>query len=156
MTYERHILADPQTVKIILVEDDYGHAKLIERNLRKAGLTNEITHLDDGIKGANYIIEEANKEHNGTMLVLLDLNLPGLDGGQVLKIIREHKNSKKIPVIMLTTTDNSEEISKCYELGCNIYVTKPVEYEEFAQAIKNLGFFLSIVKLPENDLNAEG
>jgi len=81
-------------------------------------------------------------------LILLDLNLPELDGYQVLKIIKSEERLKSIPVVVLTTTDNPHEVAKCYELGCNVYITKPVNYESFANAIRQLGLFFSVIQVP--------
>lgn len=130
---------------ILLVEDDPGHALLIEKNLRRAGLPYPIVKFEDGRKAVDYLFGEAGAR---TVLVLLDLNLPVLDGYQVLKIVKSDERTKLLPVIMLTTTDNPQEIEKCYELGCNAYMTKPVEYDQFSDAMRNLGAFLSIVKVP--------
>ncbi len=80
--------------------------------------------------------------------MLLDLNLPRLDGYQVLTRLKADERTRHIPIIILTTTDEPQEIERCYALGCNVYVTKPVEYDEFAEAIRKLGLFLSIVKIP--------
>jgi len=82
-------------------------------------------------------------------LVLLDLNLPVLDGFQVLEKMKGDPHTQPIPVIILTTTDNPQEIMRCYELGCNVYVTKPVDYEQFSEAVTKLGLFLSVVQIPE-------
>jgi CheY-like chemotaxis protein len=143
-----------QPVIILLIEDDSGHALLIEKNLRRAGIANEIAVLDNGQKAVDYLFKEgAYKEaaHPLPPLILLDLNLPVLDGYQVLKIIKNDDRTRRIPVIVLTTTDNPHEVSRCYELGCNVYITKPVEYDKFSDAIRTLGLFLSIVKVPEKE-----
>lgn len=137
-----------QAVTILLVEDDAGHARLIEKNLHRAGVSNKIIHLDDGQKAVDFLFGEESANHV-PLLILLDLNMPVLDGYQVLSRIKANEQTKRIPVVMLTTTDNPQEIAKCYELGCNIYVTKPVEYDRFSEAIRNLGLFLSIVKVPD-------
>lgn len=145
-------MSEQQPITILLVEDDPGHARLIEKNLRRAGITNDIVKLDDGQKAVDFLLRQG--EYQGTrdslpLLILLDLNLPVLDGYQVLKIIREKEQTRRIPVVILTTTDSSREICRCYELGCNVYVTKPVEYERFSDAIRTLGLFLTIVKIPK-------
>jgi CheY-like chemotaxis protein len=138
------------TMKIILVEDDDGHATLITRNLRRSGIANEVTHFRDGSAVLDYFFKSPNNKINyGEILILLDLNLPGADGYEVLTKLKADKNTHKIPVIVLTTTDDPKEINKCYEIGCNVYVTKPVEYESFCDAVRKLGLMLSIVKLPE-------
>jgi CheY-like chemotaxis protein len=138
-------------VTILLVEDDPGHARLIERNLRRAHITNAIITLSDGQEAVDYLFKEqtyAGAGHAMPLLMLLDLNLPGLDGYQVLTRLKADERTRHIPVIILTTTDEPYEIERCYTLGCNVYVTKPVEYAQFAEAIHTLGLFLSIVEVP--------
>ena len=139
------------SMTIVLVEDDPGHARLIERNLRRAHITNDIVTLSDGQQAVDYLFKEytyAGATHALPLLLLLDLNLPGLDGYQVLTRLKADDRTRHIPIIILTTTEEPYEIERCYALGCNIYLTKPVEYEQFAEAIRQLGLFLSIVKLP--------
>lgn len=141
-----------QPVMILLVEDDSGHALLIEKNLRRAGISNKIVTLDNGQKAVDFLFKEgeySGSGHASPPLILLDLNLPVLDGYQVLKIIKSDERTKAIPVVILTTTDNPREVARCYELGCNVYITKPVEYEKFSDAIRKLGLFLSIVRVPD-------
>jgi CheY-like chemotaxis protein len=140
-----------QPVAILLVEDDPGHARLIERNLRRAHITNEIITLGDGQQAVDYLFKErayAGATHALPLLMLLDLNLPQLDGYQVLTRLKADARTRHIPVLILTTTDEPYEIERCYALGCNVYITKPVEYEQFAEAIRKLGLFLSIVQIP--------
>ena len=141
-----------QSVTILLVEDDPGHARLIERNLRRAHITNEMITLGDGQQALDYLFKErtyAGAMHTLPLLLLLDLNLPQLDGYQVLARLKADERTKHIPVVILTTTDEPYEIERCYALGCNVYITKPVEYEQFAEAIRKLGLFLSVVKIPQ-------
>jgi CheY-like chemotaxis protein len=143
-----------QSVTVLLVEDDPGHARLIERNLRRAHIMNDIITLGDGQQALDYLFKErtyAGATHALPLLLLLDLNLPQLDGTQVLTRLKADARTRHIPVIILTTTEEPYEIKRCYELGCNIYLTKPVEYEQFAEAMRQLGLFLSIVKLPQGE-----
>lgn len=145
---------DHEQVHILLVDDDAGHARLIEKNLRRGGITNKIRHLVNGREAVDFLFGQGRfaEEHNAApLLVLLDMNMPELDGCQVLQRIKADERTRKIPVVMLTTTDNPVEIARCYELGCNVYVTKPVQYEAFCEAIRTLGMFLSIVKIPDKD-----
>lgn len=142
-----------QSVTILLVEDDPGHARLIEKNLRRAGVSNKIIHLDDGQKAVDFLFntgDYAEGSHPAPFLVLLDLNMPILNGYQVLQRIKADERTRRMPVVVLTTTDTPHEIARCYELGCNVYVTKPVEYEAFCEAIRNLGLMFSIVKIPDD------
>jgi CheY-like chemotaxis protein len=139
------------SVTLVLVEDDLGHARLIERNLRRAHITNDLLLLRDGLEAITYFFpadEDTTARHATPLLVLLDLNLPGLDGYQVLTRLKADARTKRIPVIILTTTDDPREIARCYDLGCNIYLTKPVDYKQFTEAIRQLGLFLSVVKIP--------
>ena len=92
---------------------------------------------------------------NGPALVLLDLNLPDMSGTDILAKIKSTDGPlRRTPVVVLTTTDDKVEIQRCYDLGCNVYITKPVNYESFAQAIRQLGLFLSVIQVP--DLEGQG
>ncbi|MGV2287336.1 response regulator [Trinickia sp. YCB016] len=140
-----------QSVSIILIEDDDGHATLIQRNLRRAGLTNGFIRLTDGQEAIDYFFgDDARFEHDALSapVILLDLKMPRIDGLEVLRRLKTDPRTASLPVIMLTTTDDPREIERCYELGCNVYVTKPVESEAFIEAVRRLGFFLQVVKLP--------
>jgi CheY-like chemotaxis protein len=136
-----------EAVTIILVEDDDGHATLIERNLRRAGLDNGFVRLKDGQEALDFLLGSAAPRPEPCVL-LLDIKMPRVDGVEVLKRLKGDPWTATLPVIMLTTTDDPREIERCYQLGCNVYVTKPVEYERFIDAVKRLGFFLQVVKLP--------
>jgi CheY-like chemotaxis protein len=141
-------------ITILLVEDDPGHALLIEKNLRRGGFTNTIITLDNGQKAVDFLFKKGDFHthlHPIPLLILLDLNLPVLDGYQVLSAIKSDEGTKAIPVVVLTTTDNPHEIARCYDLGCNAYITKPVEYEKFTDVIRKLGLFLSVVRVPERE-----
>ena len=143
-----------QDTTILLVEDDPGHARLIEKNLRRSNVMNGVIKASDGQQALDYLFSEgqyAGIKRASPLLVLLDLNMPVLDGYQVLKRMKADERTKNIPVIILTTTDDTREVSRCYELGCSVYVTKPVDYEQFTLAIRNLGLFLSIVTVPDGE-----
>ena len=141
-------------VTILLVEDDPGHARLIEKNLRRSNINNDVIIVSNGQQALDYLFGEgeyAGGQHASPLLVLLDLDMPVLDGYQVLESMKADERTKHIPVVILTTTDDAREVSRCYELGCNVYVTKPVDYEQFSEAIRNLGFFLSVVTIPDGE-----
>ena len=135
-------------VEVIMIEDDPGHARLIEKNIRRAGVNNVIRHFESGTAALRYLMTEEVRS-NGPLLVLLDLNLPDMSGTDILERIKADERLRKAPVVVLTTTDDQREIQRCYALGCNVYITKPVEYETFATAIRQLGLFLSIMQVPE-------
>ena len=137
-------------VKIVMVEDDHGHAKLIEKNIRRANIGNEIEHFADGSSAIDYLFSEEIRM-NGPMLILLDLNLPDMQGTDILEKVKADDRLRRAPVVVLTTTDDKTEIQRCYDLGCNVYITKPVNYESFADAIRQLGLFLSVIQVPSND-----
>lgn len=135
-------------VKIIMIEDDEGHARLIERNIRRAGVNNEILPFTHGGEALNYLFNQKNPEQNFSLLILLDLNLPDMTGIDILKRVKSDPNLKYAPVVVLTTTDDAQEIKHCYELGCNVYIVKPVNYDNFANAIRQLGLFFSVIQVP--------
>ena len=141
-------------VEIVMIEDDEGHAHLIEKNMRRAGVNNRITPFSSGSDAINYLFGAngsglSNKDK--PLLILLDLNLPDMTGIEILSRIKTNEYLKRIPVVVLTTTDDAVEIGHCYDLGCNIYVTKPVNYENFANAIRQLGLFFSVIQIPVPD-----
>jgi CheY-like chemotaxis protein len=138
-------------VVILLAEDDDGHAGLIRKNLARAGIANEILRFKNGREIIDFLFQKGAGSHRQPgrgYVVLLDIRMPGLDGTQVLKLIKEDPGLRKIPVIMITTTDDPREVEHCHALGCNSYITKPVEYDDFVKAIRQLGLFLSVVQVP--------
>jgi CheY-like chemotaxis protein len=136
----------PEDVIIVLAEDDPGHARLIEKHLR-AVITNRFVRFVNGKEALDYLRseEQASQQH----LLLLDLNMPVMDGYQVLRHLKEDRRTERIPVIVLTTTDDPREIQRCYELGCNAYVVKSADHEEFTEAMRRLGLFLTIARMPQ-------
>jgi CheY-like chemotaxis protein len=139
-------------VVILIAEDDEGHATLIKKNLKRAGLLNEIKHFKDGQEILDFLLGKGNNEtrqKDTGYLLLLDIRMPKVDGEEVLQKIKEHKELHKLPVIMVTTTDDPREVEKCHLLGCNNYVTKPIDYDKFVDAIRQLGLFLLVVEVPK-------
>jgi CheY-like chemotaxis protein len=137
-------------IVILIAEDDDGHAELIVEGLRETGLKNQIVRFENGKDIWDYLVDvhkDESSKHNTEYLVMLDINMPLVDGTEVLRRIKNHEYMKNIPVIMLTTTDDPREIEKCYQLGCNVYITKPVEFIKFAETLQKLGFFLQIIKV---------
>lgn len=141
-----------EALEILLAEDDEGQAFLILRNLERAGISNRITHVVDGQQALNFVYQRgkfAHREQGSPLLLILDINMPRIDGTEVLSSLKADPRTSKLPIIMLTTTDDPREIERCYELGCNVYITKPVEYQDFVEAVKRLGLFLQIVQVPQ-------
>jgi CheY-like chemotaxis protein len=139
----------------LLAEDDDGHAFLVSRNLARAGISNEIVHVPDGQAALDYVRREgdfADRDPGSALLLILDINMPRVDGVEVLAQLKSSEATSKLPVIMLTTTDDPREIERCYQLGCSVYITKPVEYESFVEAVRRLGLLLQVVQIPQEEL----
>lgn len=143
-----------EAMTILLAEDDDGHALLVERHLRRAGLTTRIVRMHDGQEALDYVFgtgDHAGRAPDGPLLVLLDIRMPRVDGMEVLRQLRAAPETSGLPVVMLTTTDNPEEITRCYQLGCSLYVCKPVDYDDLTEALQRLAGFLPVVSLPHED-----
>jgi CheY-like chemotaxis protein len=135
---------------ILLAEDDEGHAELIRRNLERSRVINEIVHVPHGQEALDYIRRQGRyaDRRQGPLIAILDIKMPVLDGVETLRQLKADARTAAIPFIMLTTTDDPREMEHCYQLGCNIYITKPVEYERFCEALRELGRLLQFVGLP--------
>ena len=145
---------DARPVTIVMVEDDEGHARLIEKNIRRAGVANEIVPFTNGTDALRYLLGEDGTglvNQGRQLLVLLDLNLPDMTGVDILEKVKGNEHTRRSPVVVLTTTDDQREIQRCYDLGANVYITKPVDYEGFAHAIKQLGMFFSVMQIPQTE-----
>lgn len=143
---------------ILIVDDDEGHIELVRRNLSRIALGNPLLALNDGARALNFLFRRG--EYAGRLgadpLVLLDINMPGaVNGIEVLRQIKASPETHKTPVIMLSTTDDPREIALCYELGCSVYITKPVDPMQFIEAIKRLGLFLQVIRVAEEGQGAE-
>jgi len=145
-------MSDHQSPTLLLFDDDIGHARLIDRNLQRAHLPYTIVVLRDGQVALDYLLpaqEEQGARHPQPYLVLLDLNLPGCPGVEVLARLKNDARTKHIPVIILTTTDDRYEIEECYALGCNAYLTKPIAYDQFVEVVQQLGWWLTGIEVPK-------
>jgi CheY-like chemotaxis protein len=138
-------------VVILIAEDDAGHARLIEKNLTRAGLRNPIARFDNGQAVLDFLFRHGTGPHQidtTAYLLLLDIRMPQVDGVEVLRQVKQDTELRKIPVIMLTTTDDPREVERCHAIGCSSYMVKPVDYDKFAEAIKSLGLYISLVQVP--------
>ena len=142
-----------QSVMIMLVDDDDGHRLLIRENLRMGGIVNEMIEMADGQQALDYLTRRGSYQDAAKSprpgLILLDIKMPKMDGFAVLERLKAEPALRQIPVMMLTSTDDQIEVNRCYQLGANTYVVKPVRYDEFQDRIKALGLFLDIVRLPD-------
>ena len=139
-------------VTILIAEDDDGHARLIEKNLSRAGLHNPIERFSNGQMALDFLFRRGPGRHrsgDASYLLLLDIRMPQVDGVEVLRQIKDDSELRKLPVIMLTTTDDPREVERCHALGCSTYIVKPVLYEKFAEAITRMGLFISLVQVPQ-------
>jgi len=142
---------------ILIAEDDDGHAELIVENLRDAGINNQIIRFRNGQEALDFFFNEpqpgtaAVRTHGQAYMLLLDIRMPKVDGVEVLRQIKADPELKKMPVLMLTTTDDPREIEKCYSLGCSCYITKPLDYKQFSDTLTRLGLFLLVVQIPQLD-----
>jgi CheY-like chemotaxis protein len=142
---------------ILMAEDDDGHAYLVRENLKEAGVCNQIVRVANGQEALDFVHcrgAHAGRAPGGPLLVLLDINMPLVDGVEVLRRLKADPETAGLPVIVLTTTDDPREVQRCYDLGCSVYVTKPVDYDRFVEAIRRLGLFLAIVRVPREDARA--
>jgi CheY-like chemotaxis protein len=138
-------------VIILIAEDDDGHAELIKRNLVRAGIVNTIIHFRDGEDVVNYLFRRGDGPHRNVgdaFVLLLDIRMPKMDGTAVLEELKADPELRKIPVMMITTTDDPRDIERCHSIGCSNYITKPIEYDAFVNAIRQLGLFLAVVQVP--------
>jgi two-component system response regulator len=148
MAMVSHTSGEP--IKILLVEDNPGDARLTQEALNESMLSNELHVVEDGVEALAFINREgeyANVPRPG--LILLDLNLPKKDGREVLMEIKNHEHLKRIPVVILTTSQAEEDVLKSYDLNANCYITKPVDLDQFIQVVKSIEeFWVKVVKLP--------
>lgn len=136
---------------ILIVDDDEGHAILVRENLEAAGLHNQIEHFRDGQAVLDFFFGKtpvAGRSAEHVYLVLLDIRMPKVDGIEVLRRLKADPELRKLPVIMLTTTDDAREVERCHQLGCSVYIQKPVDYDRFAEAIRRLGMFVMLLLVP--------
>ena len=143
--------SEAREVVIIIAEDDAGHARLIEKNLTRAGLHNPIQRFDNGQAVLDFLFRRGpgpHRAHDASYLLLLDIRMPQVDGVEVLRQVKADAELRKLPVIVLTTTDDPREVERCHAIGCASYMVKPVDYDKFAEAIKNLGLYISLVEVP--------
>lgn len=140
---------------ILLVEDNPNDEELTIRAFRKSNLRNEIVVARDGVEALDYLFATgsyADRDQNERpQLILLDLKLPKIDGLEVLERVRAHPDTKLLPVVILTSSREQEDLIQSYTLGANSYVRKPVDFTQFAQAVQHLGlYWLILNELPEN------
>ncbi len=139
-------------VTILIAEDDEGHAALIRKNLGRSGVSNSMLRFKDGQEVLDFLFRlgpPPHRDRHAGYLLLLDIRMPKVDGVEVLRQVKADPELRKLPVIMITTTDDPREVARCHEIGCNNYITKPVDYDKFITAIRQLGLYLMVIEVPD-------
>jgi len=137
-------------VQILLVEDSPEDAELMLRAFKTSHVVNSCHHVEDGAAALNYLFNEgeyAGRSHKNPRVVLLDLKLPKIDGIEVLRRIKQDPRTKTIPVVVLTSSQESQDLDAAYSLGVNSYIVKPVDFEHFAEVAVKLGFYWKLVNV---------
>jgi len=139
-------------IDILLVEDNESDAEMTNRILRKNNIASKLLHLSDGAMALDYLFAEGiyagRQIENKPKVIMLDLKMPKVNGIEVLHRIKSDDRTKIIPVVILTSSKEDPDIKRCYELGANSYVVKPVEFDEFHKAVTNLGLYWLITNQP--------
>ena len=141
---------------ILLAEDDDGHAGLILRSLKDAGITNNILCFETGEDTLDFLFKRGSghcREDGVSYVLLLDIRLPGIDGTEVLRQLKKDKWVNHIPVIMLSVSDDPEDIEKCRRLGCDNYFVKPSTHEKFSNIVENLGYYIRATMLSQMSID---
>ena len=144
-------MTQEQQTEILLVDDDGGNSELVRRNLQRSGIRNPVVILTNGSEALEYVFREGRYANRppSHLMILLDINMPGeVDGVEVLRRIKSDPLRQRIPIVMLTTSDDPREVERCYALGCNAYMTKPVEPLAFIEAVNRLGLFITVLTVP--------
>ncbi len=141
-------------IEILLVEDSVSDAELTIRALKKHNMANKLVHLENGAEALDYLFANGayseREVKNVPKLILLDINMPKVGGIEVLKQIKGDERTRKIPVIILTSSKEDPDIDKCYDLGANSYVVKPVGFESFMKAVSELGMYWMLLNQPSS------
>jgi len=136
-------------VEVLLVEDNPSDAELTIRALKKNNLANKVHHVKDGDEALDFLFAQGNYSHrkieNTPKVILLDLKMPKVNGIEVLRVLKVDARTKKIPIVILTSSKEDPDIQECYRLGVNSYVVKPVHFDEFLKAISDLGLYWLLV-----------
>ncbi|MEX0772190.1 MAG: response regulator [Balneolales bacterium] len=141
-------------LEILLIEDNMSDAELAMRALKKKNLSNQLIHLKDGAEALNFIFAEGEYEDRDITktpkMILLDLKMPRIDGIEVLRRIKEDERTKTIPVVVLTSSNEDPDIKRCYELGANSYIVKPVEFDGFLNSVTDVGLYWMLMNRQPN------
>ena len=143
---------------ILIAEDDAGHFALVKKNLWRSCVSNSFLHFKNGQEVLDFLYMKGDGPKitpNTSYLLLLDIRMPRVSGTEVLHEIKQHPEFKKIPVIMLTTTDSPREVQRCHDMGCSFYMVKPPNYNDFMASVEHLGALLSLAGVEIPVINPE-
>ena len=138
-------------VEVLLVEDNADDAELTIRAFQKNNLTTNLHHVKDGAEALDFVFATGEYQHrNGISpaVILLDINMPKIGGKEVLQRIKSDARTKTIPVVVLTSSKENQDVKECYQMGANSYIVKPVGYENFMAVIKDLGLYWTVTNQP--------
>lgn len=139
-------------IEILLVEDNPYDAELALNALQKRHLANSIHHVEDGAQALDFVFARGKYSHrqieNGPKIILLDLKMPKVNGIEVLRQVKSDERTRKIPVVVLTSSKEDPDITTCYQLGVNSYIVKPVDFDNFFKAVEDLGLYWLLLNQP--------
>jgi two-component system, chemotaxis family, response regulator Rcp1 len=141
---------ESKIIDILLVEDNPGDARLASEALRVGKVRNRLFHVEDGVEAIDFLRQQG-KHKNAIRpdLILLDLNLPRMDGREVLAEIKGDESLRQIPVVVLTISKEEEDVLRTYDLHANCFITKPIDFEQFMKVVRSIeNFWMTIVRLP--------
>jgi CheY-like chemotaxis protein len=146
----QHNHAESSRITLLIADDDDGHAELIQDLLREVGMSHPVVRCRDGQEVLDLLGGRGSLqlESGQGYVLLLDIRMPRVDGVQVLRQVKADARWRDIPTIMLTTTDDPREIQTCYRLGCNCYIAKPIDFDRFAEVLRQLGRMLMMIQVP--------
>jgi two-component system, response regulator len=143
---------DNKIVEILLVEDNPFEAELAIRSLRKYNFANNLHHIDDGAEALDFLFERGQYSNVGMRmkpkLILLDIKLPKVSGIEILKQLKQNEQTKTIPVVILTSSRENQDVKACYDLGANSYIVKPVDFDSFSKAVAEMGMYWMLLNNP--------
>jgi len=137
-----------KAVEILLVEDNADDVDLTLRALRKEHMANQIHVVRDGEEALAFLFDPAKPDHASLKLVLLDLKLPKVDGLEVLKAVKSDPRTRRIPVVVMTSSREESDLVRSYDLGVNSYLQKPVDFDQFRDVVKRMGFYWLLINQP--------
>lgn len=152
-------MSEPEFVEILLVEDSAADAEMTMRSLRRRGLANQLVWVKDGAEALDFIFcsgAHAGRRNGHPRLVLLDIKMPKVDGIEVLRRVKSDERTRAIPVVIMTSSAEEQDVIESYQLGVNSYLIKPVEFTRFSEVVAQLGMYWAVLNRLPGDVNRDG